>query len=189
MNRLTTSALLAAALALPCALSAAPLQLTPANPQPSGLNSGLSVIYAFPSDVKSLDDAREALAAKGKAGPALVGLSYEDKHEGSPVMTAKFSTMVAADISGYVRFDAPGVYTLNVLSNDGAEVFLGGQEIAYVDDRRPCDPVGEVQVNVPEAGWYELQATYFQRMGTSCLMMEWGTGGKMSLLPNEAYGH
>ena len=51
------------------------------------------------------------------------------------------------------------------------------------------DPVGEVQVNVPEAGWYELQATYFQRMGTSCLIMEWGTGGKMSLLPNAAYGH
>ena len=40
---------------------AAPLKLEPADPQPSGLKSGLAVKYAYPPDVKTLNQATRAL--------------------------------------------------------------------------------------------------------------------------------
>lgn len=173
----------------PVAAFAAPLELTPASPQPSGLSAGLAVSYAYPSDVKTLADARSALDKRAKAGPALSGLSYQDTKDGGKVMTSRFSTNVAAQINGYIRFDAAGIYTMNVWSNDGIEAWIGGQEIAFYDDRHPCEPAGEVQVSVPQAGWYALEALYFQRQGTACLMMEWGSGSDLKLVPDAAFGH
>ncbi len=174
---------------LPMAALAAPLELTPANPQPSGLSAGLAVSYAYPSDVKTLADARSALDKRATQGPPLSGLSYEDTTDGSKVMTSRFSTNVAAQITGYIRFDAAGIYTVNMWSNDGIEASIGGQEIAYYDDRHPCEPAGEVQVSVPQAGWYALEALYFQRQGTACLMLEWGSGSDLELVPDAAFGH
>ena len=53
---------------------AAPLKLTPADPQPSGLQPGLSVRYAYPMDVKNLRGAARALERKSRSvGPPLDG--------------------------------------------------------------------------------------------------------------------
>ena len=191
MTPFIKAALTAAALCLPVSLMAAPLQLTPADPQPNEgkLKPGLAVTYAYPDDVKTLADARDALNNRSKAGPALRGLSYADNKEGEPTMTAQFSTNVAADISGYIRFDAPGTYTVNFLSNDGIEARIGGQEVAYFDERHPCEPAGAVEVAVPEAGWYAVEALYFQRRGTACLMMQWSVGGGLGQVPDDAFRH
>lgn len=166
---------------------AAPLKLTPANPQPGSVKPGLAVKYAYPGDVKSLAQAKKALR-KGKAGTPLKGLDYMDTNDGEKTLTSKRAHHVAAGISGYVRFDAPGTYTIDFLSNDGIEVTIGGKQIISFDGRHPCEESKPAQVQIPSAGWYDLQATYFQRVGTACLHMRAGQGAP-DWMPNSAFGH
>jgi len=169
---------------------AAPMQLRPANPQPSGLKPGLAVTYAYPVDVKTLSDAKQSLAQTVKKGKPLKGMNYPDRGEGVKALTSDRDQVVAADIHGYIRFDQSGVYTLEFFSNDGLEVAIGGRQVADYDAREPCSSTGAVQVQVPQAGWYALSAVYFQRLGTSCLEMEWAPpGGGKKAVPNGNFGH
>lgn len=167
---------------------AAPITLSPADPQPSAgdLSAGLAVSYAYPSDVRTLDDANSALR-KGRSGPPLKGLSYVDNTEGDKTLTSKSSKKVAASISGYIKFDAAGTFEVDVLSNDGIALSIGGQPVALYDEIHACEPAGVQEVVVPQAGWYALEATYFQRKGTACLMMDWNVGGSMGPVPDSAF--
>ncbi|MFY1710376.1 PA14 domain-containing protein [Tritonibacter mobilis] len=175
---------------LTVAALAAPVMLTPANPQPSGLKPGLSVRYAYPSDVKSLAAARNALKYKVEQGAPLKGLDYRDTELGQNVLTAKRAERVVADIRGYVRFDAPGIYTIDFLTNDGLHAVVGGQVVGEFDGRQPCEETFAVEVEVPEAGWYPLKALWFQRTNTACLHMRAGPAGKRpKWMPNAAFGH
>lgn len=185
-------ALTAALVALVCAGSAlaAPLKLSPANPQPSGVKPGLSVTYAYPEeDIKTLADASAALKAKSERGAPLAGLDHRDTNEGDLTMTSKRAQNVAAHITGYVRFDAPGVYEIEFLTNDGLRARIGGQVVGFFDGRQPCDTTPVVEVEVPVAGWYPVDTLYFQRLGTACLHMRWAPiGKKLSWTPNAAFG-
>lgn len=180
------SACLASAF-LATAAFAGPLKLTPASPQPSSLKPGLSVKYAYPGDVKTLSQARKALK-KGTPGTPLSGLDYMDTNDGDKTLTSKRAHHVAAGISGYVKFDAPGTYTIDFLSNDGLEVSIGGKQVVDFDGRHPCEESKPAQVQIPSAGWYDLKATYFQRVGTACLHMRAGQGAP-DWMPNSAFGH
>lgn len=172
------------------AAEARPLNLEPADPQPSGLTQGLSVEYAYPSDVKTLRDAYIALGIGAEGGEPLAGLNYSSGPDTPNALTSVQEMHVAARIKGYVRFDAEGVYVLRFLTNDGLEMTIGGEEIVKVDERTPCDPTGEIEVSVPEPGWYDLEALWFQRQGTSCLIMEWAPeGGSPEPVPDAAFGH
>jgi hypothetical protein len=164
--------------------------LSPANPQPSGLKSGLAVSYAFPTDVKSLSEATQSLAQSAKRGTALSGLSYPDRGEGANVLTASQPHFVAARITGYIRFDAAGEYGLELFSNDGAQMSIGGQMVSRLDERSPCSSAGEKRVTVPQAGWYPIEVVYFQRWSTACLELDWiPPGGAQGSVPNAAFGH
>lgn len=187
MTILKTAALAAATLVLATATFAAPLKLTPANPQPSGLKPGLAVKYAYPPDVKSLNQANRALK-RAKPGPALKGLDYRDTADGDKTLTSKQAHNVVAAISGYVKFDAPGTYNIDFLTNDGLDAKVGGQTVGYFDGRQKCFETRPVQVEVPQAGWYPVDITYFQRVGTACLHMRAGTGAP-DWMPNAAFGH
>ena len=169
---------------------AAPVTLTPADPQPDAadLTPGLAVSYAYPKDVRTLEDASDALR-KGREGPPLKGLSYEDNAEGDLTLTSRSAQKVAAAISGYIRFDAPGTYEIDFFSNDGIMASIGGQPVALYDEVHACEPAGVQEVVVPEAGWYALEATYFQRKGTACLMMDWNVDGRMAPVPDSAFAH
>ena len=172
------------------AADAKPLKLKLANPQPQNVTAGLAVNYAYPKDVKSLRDAYVAIGIKSEAGKPLVGLDYLSSDDEPMALTSSKETKVAADIKGYIRFDTPGVYTLEVYSNDGLDLSIGGKQIAKVDAKRSCDPIGAVEVNIREAGWYELEALYWQRKGSSCLIMEWSkNGSELDTVPTELYGH
>ena len=70
MKLYKTATLAAAVMMIAGAAFAAPLKLKPASPQPSGLKSGLAVKYAYPPDVKSLNQATRALK-RAKAGTRL----------------------------------------------------------------------------------------------------------------------
>jgi hypothetical protein len=193
---ITSAALRSVALAAACVAGlsamafAAPLKLTPADPQPSGLKPGLSVRYAYPSDVKSLGAARNALKYRVEQGAPLTGLDYRDTELGQNVLTAKRAERVVADIRGYVRFDAPGIYTIDFLTNDGLHAVVGGQVVGEFDGRQPCEETFAVEVEVPKAGWYPLKALWFQRTNTACLHMRAGPAGKRpKWMPNAAFGH
>ena len=187
MTMFRTAMLAAAAVLVATATFAAPLKLTPANPQPSGLKPGLAVKYAYPPDGKSLNQAERALK-RAKAGPALKGLDYRDTADGDNTLTAKQAHHVVAGISGYVKFDSAGTYTIDFLTNDGLNATVGGQTVGYFDGRQKCFETRAVQVEVPQAGWYDLQATYFQRVGSACLHMRAGKGAP-DWMPNSAFGH
>lgn len=173
-------------------LAAAPLKLKPANPQPSGVKSGLNVVYGYADEgahIKSLADARAVLKKSAERGAPLKGLDYRDTNEGEKTLTSKRALNVAARITGYVRFDEPGVYDIEFLTNDGLSAKIGGQRVGFFDGRQPCDSTTIVQVEAPSAGWYPLDAVYFQRLGTACLHMKMGpAGGKRRWMPNSAFG-
>lgn len=190
MKSVLTAAIAALAIIAAAALAAAPLRLTPADPQPGGLKPGLSVVYGFAPDgehIKTLADARAVLRAQPRRGKPLSGLDYRD---GQPTLTSDRAENVAAQINGYVRFDAPGIYDLDFLTNDGLDVTIGGQRVGIFDGRQTCDSILGTQVEVPQAGWYKLDALYFNRLNTSCLHMRWASaGGKMSWVPDSAFGY
>ena len=148
MKMSKTAGLAAAAIMVAGAAIAAPLKLEPADPQPSGLKSGLSVKYAYPLDVKNLNQAERYLK-KGKAGEPLSGLDYRDTGPGEKALTSTQVENVAAAISGYVKFDSPGTYTIDFLTNDGLDARIGGQTVGYFDGRQACRETEAVEVEVP----------------------------------------
>jgi len=164
--------------------------ISPADPQPKRLKDGLSVVYAYPeAQLYSLSDAAIALEDSGRKGKPLAGLNYPDTNEGDLVMTARREYQVAAQIKGYVRFDAPGTYDIDFLANDGLQVTLGGQQVALYDGVHGCETTRVTQVQVPAAGWYDLVAVYFQKKGTSCLQMRMASGGGLAVMPDSAFGY
>ncbi|MCR8827760.1 PA14 domain-containing protein [Pseudosulfitobacter koreensis] len=168
-------------------LWSAPLELVPADPQPGDLNPGLAVRYAYPPDVKSLEQAAR-LVEDATPGTPLSGLDYRDTADGDLTLTSAQAHNVVAGISGYVRFDASGTYVIDFLSNDGLQASIGGQEVVYFDGRHPCEESEAVEVNVPVPGWYEIEALYFQRTGSACLHMRAGQG-EMEWMEDAAFGH
>jgi len=187
MKMFRTATLAAAAIMVAGAAFAAPLKLKPANPQPSGLKSGLAVEYVYPLDVKSLNQARRYLK-EARPGTPLKGLDYRDTAPGDKTLTSKQAEHVVAGIKGFVKFDSPGTYTVEFLTNDGLDARIGGQEVGYFDGRQTCRETPAVEVEVPQAGWYPLDITYFQRVGTSCLLMRAGKGSP-DWMPDSAFGY
>lgn len=183
-----TRSVAAAVLLLAPPVFADVLTLTPADPQPDAatLSEGLAVSYAYPSKIRTLADAAVALD-EAEPGPALPGLSYLDSEAGEMTLTSSSETKVAAAISGFIRFDTPGTYTLDVWSNDGIHVTIGGQQVALYDEVHGCESAGVQEVEVPAAGWYTLEATYFQRKGSACLLMDWSAEGEMGPVPDDAF--
>jgi hypothetical protein len=190
MKRFWTGTLAAIVVTCATALSAAPLKLQPANPQPSGLKPGLAVRYAYPVDVRTLVEASSALKIKSERGRPLAGLDHRDTNEGDITLTSKRSEHVVAGINGYVHFAKPGIHSIDFLTNDGLRATIGGQVVGKFDGRQTCDSTMMSEVEVPSAGWYKLDILYFQRFGTACLHMRMGAAGKRpSWMPDKAFGH
>ncbi|MDK3072191.1 hypothetical protein QO034_03630 [Sedimentitalea sp. JM2-8] len=178
--------------ALICATSvlAAPLKLTPANPQPGSLKSGLNVSYGYAADkFKSLSLARSIFEATGKPGKPLRGLDYRDNEFGEMALTSTAAWYVTARITGYYYFAAPGDYDIEFFVNDGLDARIGGQQVGYFDGIQGCEGTVVVPVHAPSAGWYDVDIFYYQNAGTACLMMKKGPAGqKRSWVQNSAFG-
>ncbi|MGV6847008.1 MAG: hypothetical protein ACWA5A_01385 [Marinibacterium sp.] len=170
--------------------------LEPAAPQPRKLMPGLEVRYAYPEDVKTLEAAQFALEDSAEPGKPLSGLDYRDRGANARALTSRRVTVVAAKISGMIRFDEVGEYTLRFFTNDGLDAAIGGVGVAHEGARTPCQQVGgedpqDQRVLVPEPGWYPLQILWFQRYSSSCLYMEWKppAAGTWQAVPRRAFGH
>ena len=169
---------------------AAPLKLQPANPQPSP-KAGLNVKYVGQGTQRKIRDLSQAkqLLSKAQPGQPLRGLDYADTNKGEDVLTFTDPYNVAAEVTGYMRFDAPGIYELETWSNDGIEAWVGGQQIGRVTGIQGCEANQRTEVEVPKAGWYPLKIYYFQKLGTSCLMMKSGKQGeRITWTPNNVFG-
>ncbi|MGB3245422.1 MAG: hypothetical protein WBB25_12880 [Sulfitobacter sp.] len=167
---------------------AEPIKLTPADPQPEGLNPGLAVSYTYDAGGRTLEEAQAKLK-RATPGAPIAGFSYLDSDEGDKTLTSDEAFKVAAAISGYIRFDAAGTFDVEFLSNDGLLANVGGQQVVLIDGVHGCDTGGVQQVEVPAAGWYALEATYFQRKGSACLLMDWNVSGEMEPVPDDVFGH
>jgi hypothetical protein len=191
MNHLQIGLIASALTILAGHVGAAPLKLEPANPQPGNVQSGLNVKYAWNGTQRKIRDLSHAksLLPNAEVGTPLLGLDYRDTNKGDPVLTFGESVNVVADINGYIRFDSPGIYELETWSNDGLEAFVGGQQIGFVRGIQGCEANQRTEVEVPKAGWYPLHIVYFQKLGTSCLMMKWGKQGEdFTWTPDSAFG-
>ena len=179
-----------AALAAGTAAGAAPLKLSPADPQPSGVKPGLSVTYAYPHDVKTLAEASSALKVSSEPGRPIAGLDNRDTAEGDNTLTSKRALNVVARITGYVKIDQPGIHNIDFLTNDGLRARIGGQVVGEFDGRQSCDSTILTEVEVPSAGWSPVDILYFQRLGTACLHMRMGPDGKRpKWMKDSAFGH
>ncbi|CUK10082.1 PA14 domain protein [Ruegeria denitrificans] len=190
--KLIKAGALAAAMALIAgAVMSAPLKLQPANPQPSP-QAGLNVKYfGTGNQHKKIRDLSQAksLLSQAQPGKPLRGLDYRDTSKGEDVMTFDGAYNVAAEVTGYMRFDSPGIYELETWSNDGIEASVGGQQIGRVTGIQGCEANQRIEVEVPKAGWYPLKIVYFQKLGSSCLMMKSGKQGeKLTWVPNDIFG-
>lgn len=167
------------------------LTLTPADPQPDDANlaPGLAVSYAYGSPMKRLVDADRLLLEAATVGPALVGLSYLDSEPGEMALTSDSETKVAAAINGFIKFEQPGTFQIEFISNDGIVASIGGQQVALFDEVHGCESAGVTTLEVPAAGWYVIEATYFQRKGSACLLMDWDVEGEMLPVPDEVFAH
>ncbi len=191
MRKFLTGTLAVFGLMVATAASAGTPKLTPADPQPSGLKPGLNVAYGYAPEgehIKTLADARHYLK-RAERGRPLTGLGYPDTNEGEPTLTSKRAENVAAHIWGFIRFDKPGTYDIDFLTNDGLHMEIGGQTVGHFDGRQSCDAIIGTQVEVPRAGWYRLDGIYFNRLHTSCLNMRWAPAGqRLNWVPDSVFG-
>lgn len=165
--------------------------LRPASPQPDAgaLRPGLAVEYAYPVDIRMLSEARR-MRGVTQTGAPLKGFDYPDTERGENALTSRQPERVVAFIDGFIRFDRAGAHRLQFWSNDGLEVRIGGAEVYRHDRRHTCQTLGWRTVNVPEPGWYRVEALFFQRLNTSCLMLNWTPpGGGEGRVPAANFAH
>ena len=185
-------AFLAAVFAVGIALlpgHASATEVNRADPQPANLEAGLAVDYYY-HKMRHLDELVEYMGRKDPGeGEPLPNLDYV-RGEGKKVLTTKYDKFVGADIRGFINFPEPGNWNLVVVSNDGIRLWIDGALI-YEDPDVHADRESDmIPVRVDEAGWHELRVLYFQRKGSTALVLGWEPpGGDLEVVPPEAFGH
>lgn len=160
-------------------------------PQPSAeaLADGLAVTYYY----QTFRNIRELVEGMGNLKPhpgtPLPDVNYK-VGEGR-VLTSDSFNYVGAHITGLLNLDTAGTYQLEVTSNDGVRVTLGG-EMIYEDPDVHSDWTSEpIDVPVTEPGWYPVEILYFEKQGTSTLIIRWKPPGAADFeaVPTTAFKH
>ncbi|MBT7292547.1 MAG: hypothetical protein HN838_08450 [Rhodospirillaceae bacterium] len=190
----------AVSLALAALFTAAPSyaeSAQPADPQPdtSALEPGLAVDYYYVK-LDHLDQLYAWLdSKKPDPGAPLATIDFVANQQG-PVLGTKHGSIVAAIITGYVRFPESGQFKLLALVNDGMRLYVGqGAEKPILDDPRKMSDrlVGPADITVEANVWYPLKLEYYQKKGTSALVLAWmrpGVGeGEEEVIEAEFFAH
>ena len=171
------------------AAGAGPLTgLKPVEPQPSPdkLAPGLAVQYTY----AIMNHVDEMKGRKFEPGPPITHLDW--RMGSGRVLTSKDNTGVGALITGYVLFEKAGVYGLDVTSNDGVRLEIGGQLI-HEDPGVHSDTTSDrIDLRIDPPGWYPITITYFQKRHTATLVVRWigpGEPGGCSPSPPKALAH
>src|SRR5262245_12604647 len=153
--------------------------LKPATPQPSAdqLAPGLAVGYIY----GRFNNVKEFMDKKFEPGPFLPHLNW--RMGTGIVLTSKEHELVAALITGFIRFDKSGTYGFDVTSNDGVRVEIGGK-LVYEDPTVHGDDTSDrIAVKIDQPGWYPLKVLYFQKKGTATLVVRWAPAGADAKAP------
>jgi hypothetical protein len=98
---------------------------------------------------------------------------------------------IGIQMNGFLKFSAPGKYTMKTKSNDGISVWICDKRIVWNAGVHTDHFSNEVVLDIQKPGWYPLMIKYFQRNGTAAIAMYWKLPGKpnFSAIPAEAYSH
>lgn len=173
--------------------------IAPIEPQPGDdtLKPGLAVTYFYgdyremAGDGVQIDALYEQMKSEdGGEGDPLPALNYRTQ-EGKNVLTSKFGKFVGAHITGFLKFPEAGAYTLTVTSNDGVRFHLDGKMLHEDPDVHPDRESEPLEVSVAKPGWVALDIGYFQRKGSSALILKWKgpAGGELVPVPEEFFAH
>ncbi len=149
----------------------------PADPQPeeSALEPGLAVDYYY-LKLDKLDELYGWLGNKNPdKGEPLANIDFVSGPSG-PVLGVDKGSLVAAIITGYVRFPESGQFKILALVNDGLRLWIGqdSEDPILEDPRKLSDRlVGPSDITVEAGKWYPLKLEYFQKKGTSALVLAW----------------
>ncbi len=187
---LVLGAVLALALGAGTVLAAAPQPLDP-QPAAEDRDAGGSVRY-YKAFFRLIDEFVEWMAEDaGQAGAPLPALNY--RVAGEAVLTSGVEDGVGAKITGLIRLDKSGTYSLLVQSNDGFVLDIGGVPVLEDPDVHGDRYSKIAKLTVEQPGWYALYLLYFERKGTSTLELYWkqpgDEAGNMALVPAEAFAH
>jgi hypothetical protein len=192
MSRLSPRPLLplviAAALAV-CAQARAETiaGLKPAEPAPTAqqLTPGLAVQYTY----AIMNHVDEMKGRKLEPGAPLTHLEWK-MGEGI-VLTSKSRTGVGAQIAGFINFEKPGLYGVELTSNDGVRLEIGGKVIHEDPGVHSDTTTDRIDLQVDKPGWYPIQIVYFQKRSTATLILRWAAPGEKNMvkLPEKALAH
>lgn len=162
--------------------------LKPAEPQPAApqLAPGLAVEYTY-AVMNHLDEFK---GRKFESGPPLPTLNY--KMGDGTVLTSKARDGVGAIITGFIHFEKTGTYGLDVTSNDGVRVEVGGK-LLYEDPGVHSDDTSDrIDVKIDRPGWYPIKVLYFEKRYTATVVLRWigpGEKGQLQPVPAKAFAH
>ena len=169
------------------------LNATPqaANPQPdaASLQDGLAVAY-YASAFDHVNDLESWINYRNpNVGTPIVGL--EHRAGKGDVLTSGSSDQVGAVISGYLRMPEAGSYQLQVTTNDGVRIHLGGARIHDDPKVGPERTLETTPFQIGEPGWYPLNIWYFEKRGSAVLEVLWKTprSGGFTSIPAEDLKH
>ena len=168
---------------------AAPISgLKPADPQPVAdkLAPGLAVQYTY----AMMNHINELRGRKFEPGAPILQLDW---HMGTgKVLTSKNNTGVGAILTGFIQFEKPGVWGMDVTSNDGVRVEIGGQLI-HEDPGVHSDTTSDrIDLQIDRPGWYPITILYFQKRYTATLAVRWiapGDKGNLEPIAPKALAH
>jgi PA14 domain-containing protein len=189
MSRITLlPVVLAAALATTIPAHAETISgLKPAEPQPTAqqLTPGLGVQYTY----AIMNHVDEMKGRKFEPGPPITHLEWK-MGEGT-VLTSKSRQGVGAQITGFINFEKPGLYGVELTSNDGVRLEIGGKVIHEDPGVHSDTTTDRIDLQVDKPGWYPIQIVYFQKRYTATLVLRWAGPGekKMVKLPEKVLAH
>jgi len=170
-------------------------QPVPLSPQPADgdLKPGIAVEYYYGFRGRHTNAAWALVdATNGDPGDPIPMLDYNVGNE--PMLTNTRNKFLVAHMKGAMHFKEPGTYKFTALTNDGFELNIGGAFILEDPDVHFDRWSDIVSVEIPEAGWYDLEMLYFNRKGTETLELYWRppwdtSEGDMQFVPAEVFAH
>jgi hypothetical protein len=180
-------------------------RLAPLVPQPAegSLEPGLAVKYYkynFRSaekknqnyELKHISDMPDVqtMDEKGYPGAPITRLAHRADRN-VEVFNSGLGRLVCAQMRGLIHFAQTGEYKLKAEINDGIRIFLDARLIIS-DPQWGSDRFSSPStLDIREPGWYPVLVRYFQRKGTSALLLYWKKPGdsEFVIIPAKAYAH
>jgi len=149
--------------------------------------------YLEPTDVQGLEAGMtyESYDWKGSALPDFTtqtSLKSGIVQAFDPEPVQPHDDYYALRFTGYVRIPRDGVYTFTTGSDDGSDMWVGGQEVVNNDGLHAyTEKLGDVAL---KAGYYPFTVAFFQADGAKYLRVFWeGPGIKKQRIPASALFH